>query len=721
MQFAETPPVKEFEIRTIVALLRRQMRVIAYSGVVIFALAGLFLLIVTPTYTATSLILIDPDKKNLLNPGAPYPGTSGRDNARVDSEVEILRSDAVALSVITDESLNADPEYGAQIGFSQRLSRAVGIANAAVRDHPQLTAKTLARFKDATSIRRRGLTYLISVSVSSRSPARAAELSNKMADAYIRQQVQAKITASLTARDVLQEQITSSRMALSGYETAFDRFVATNIGAIGAGDGRGGVADLRTRLQKADQALQTKEHEHTNALRLMQRQDWAGLAAALGDETLGQLGRDRQALLNQITSPPTGANPLNTHQALIDMDTELGLQSSRTIQGISTQLQTLNQSTANLRGQLRRSVLDSDLSPKMLAEIYALQQDAGIARTQYQNLLTNMRDLETQARIQIADSRVVSPAIEPTTPGFPNRNLVLLAALAASMGIGVSLAFMNEYYIGGVTSTTQLGEVLGTPAAATIPLSPARGQGQFSIAETIIDAPLSIYSESIRKLRATIDQGFTPRQPPLQGAGPHRGKIILFTSALPGEGKTTTALALARTYALSGRKTLLIDADLRRPSVHHHLGLVPQAGFLDYLQNPSGKGLSGSFYARDPASTLALIMGAERSEVPTDQLLGSATFETLLGQARDIYDVIVIDSPPLLPVVDARYIARYADAVVMLVKWASTSQSDLRTALLPLRAAMAPSAVLLPVLAQVHTKTRRSEYSAYGDGYSAAI
>lgn len=716
MQFAQTHPVKEFEIRAIVALLHRQMRVITYCGVVIFALAGLFLLMVTPTYTATSLILIDPDKKNLLDPGGAYPGTSGRDNARIDSEVEILRSDAVALSVVKDEGLTADPEYGAQIRLSQRLSQAVGIANAAVNDHPQLTAKTLARFKGATSVRRRGLTYLITVSVSSQSPARAAELSNKMAGAYIHQQVQAKITASLAARDILQDQITSSRRSLSGYETAFDNFVAANIGAIGTGDGQGGVADMRTRLQKADQALQSKEREHTNALHLMQRQDWAGLATALGDETLGQLDRDRQALLDQISNPTTG-----TRQELIDLDSALGVQSARAFQGVSTQLQTLSQSTANLRSQLRQSVLNSDLSPEMLAEIYALQQDAGIARTQYQNLLTNMRDLETQARIQIADSRVVSPALEPTTPSFPNRNLVLLAALAAAMGLGISLAFVNEYYIGGVTSTTQLGELLGTPAAATIPQSPADDQGGFSIAETIIDTPLSIYSESIRKLRATIDQGFTPPQAPLQGAGPGVGKIILLTSALPNEGKTTTALALARTYALSGQKTLLIDADLRKPSLHRHLGLAPQAGFLDYLQNPTGKGLSGSFYTRDPASTLALIMGAAPSGTPTDQLLGSATFETLLGQARDVYDLIVIDSPPLLPVVDARYIARHADAVVMLVKWASTSQSDLRTALLPLRAAMAPSAVLLPVLGQVHTKAGKSEYSAYGDGYSAAI
>jgi polysaccharide biosynthesis transport protein len=721
MDFNATPPSREFEIRSVTALLRRQIRVILYAVAVIFGLAFLFLLLVNETYTATALVLVDPDQKSILNPSASLPTSAGRENARVDSEVEILRSDAVALAVIKRRNLVGDTEFGARLPLREKLARAVGIANAAAADQQRVISKTLGRFKDATNIRRRGLTYLIAVSAASQSPRKAADLANATAQAYIDQQVQAKVSASLAARDVLQGQIEEARRALSSYETDFDSLVLQNAGLGDSADGPGSIGDLRAKLLGAALDLKDKENQRQAAMMLTQQEDWSALAQTLNDGALVDLEAKRRALLAQIPDTRNPATATDFKQALARLDAELSRQSAARVLDLSTGIRALDQTVSGLRGQLRRSVLSSDLSPEMLTGIYALQQETTIARAQYQSLLSRMRDLDTQARIQIANSRVVSPAIAPVSPSFPNRNLVLLAALAASMGLGVSLAFLNEYYIGGVTSATQLGELLQTPTAATIPVSIEQNAGRLSVAEKVIDAPLSVYSESIRKLRATIDQTFRSALPGVAQPAMTRGKIILVTSSLPDEGKTTTALALARTYALSGRKTLLIDADLRKPSLHRHLGYEPQSGFRDYLQDSSNSNPVGSFYARDPASPLALILGAVRSEFATDQLLSSATFEMLLDQARDVYDVVIIDTPPLLPVVDARYVAHYADAVVMMVKWAATSQSDLRAAITPLSSAMKPGAALLPVLGQVPERVSRTEYGGYGTGYSTTI
>jgi uncharacterized protein involved in exopolysaccharide biosynthesis len=131
MEFADGHPPPEIEIRSVTALLRRQARIIIGSFLVVFALATTFLLSVTPTYTATALVLIEPDNQNILNPASSYSTSSGRDNARVDSEVEILKSDAVAMAVITSEKLNKDPEFGIRSGPAQILVRAIGIARAA--------------------------------------------------------------------------------------------------------------------------------------------------------------------------------------------------------------------------------------------------------------------------------------------------------------------------------------------------------------------------------------------------------------------------------------------------------------------------------------------------------------------------------------------------------------------------------------------------------------
>ncbi len=717
----QSAAAREIDLRAIVAVLRRQTKVIAYTTLSIFALAAIFLIVVHPTYTASAIVMVDPDPKNILDTGTRYPSSSGRENAKVDSEVEILRSDAVALAVIDEQGLARDQEFGPHKGFAKRFAEAIGIANAAPNGSENPAARTLAAFKDAIHVRRKGLTYLISVSATSRDPQKAANLANKTAQAYISQQVDTKVAATLGARDVLLRQIEQSRDALAAFEAQIDTFIAQNLDASPTISDSAALTGLRHELTLAEDRARRARQAQQSALEQIRAENWPALAQSLGDETLSEIDAQRQGILDGLAAG-TGATAEQSFEIeLARLDRQLSERTATGLDRIDAQIEQSSQNVAELRGKIRSSVLKSDLSPELLTGIYALQQEANIARAQYQNLLSRMRDLETRARIQIADSRIVSPAIAPIDPSFPNRNLVFLVAMAASLGLGISLAFLKEFYIGGVTSATQLTDLLQTPAAGVIPLAEEPPAARKSQADQIVEAPLSGYAEAIRKLRATIDQSFRFLTKPQGADVPGRGKVILFTSAMPDEGKTTTALALARTYAIAGRKTLLIDADLRKPSLHRHLGFEPQTGFLDYLRNTQGDELRGSFYARDPVCALALIMGCARSEFPTDQLLTSSRFEQLLSQARDVYDVIIIDSPPLLPVVDARYIAHYADAVVLLVKWAATSQSDLRAAAQPLIEAMDGEAAFLPVLNQVPERRNLPHYGygGYGPAYSA--
>ncbi len=708
----------EIELRSIFAVLRRQIRVIGMIFALIFGLAGLYLLTVTPTYTATALVLVDPAQKNLLDPSQPQGGSAGSDNARVDSEVEILRSDAVGLAVIAAEGLIADPEFGPHLSLSEKLARAVGIAHAAEAPAPALVAGTLARVKEAVSVRRRGLTYLIAVAATSQDPDRAAELANAMTRNYIRQQVEAKITGSLAARDALQDQITAARSGLAESEAAFEAFLDRNIARIAAETGRADIAALHTDLIGLRAEISQQTTLRAGAAQALQAADWQGLAKTLGDEALARIGAERQALADRLSEAPDTLGNADLRGELARLEAEAQDRSAAALAELGDRIGALDRSATQTRTDLRQRLVETELSPDLLAEIFTVQQQSGIARTQYQTLLARLSDVEAQARMQLADARIVSPALTPASASFPNKALVLLAAFGLATGLGVSTAFLKEYYIGGVTSALQLSEILQAPAATSLPFTPEHNEGRFSVAERIVDAPLSVYAESVRKLRAVVDQAFRAVTPP---GSVSRGRVVLVSSAQPGEGKTTTALALARTYALAGKRTLLIDADLRMPSLHRQLGFEPDVGFLDYLRNPEGSEISGSFYARDPASPLALIMGAGRSDIPTDQLLNSATFEALLDQARDVYDITIIDSPPLLPIVDARYIAHNADAVVLVVRWAATSQSDLRAAVQPLRDAMRPEAALVPVLNQQAAPALSAKYDPYGRAYSAAI
>jgi polysaccharide biosynthesis transport protein len=244
----------------------------------------------------------------------------------------------------------------------------------------------------------------------------------------------------------------------------------------------------------------------------------------------------------------------------------------------------------------------------------------------------------------------------------------------------------------------------------------ASGRSGLDPAESILTAPMSFYAESFRKLRAVIDLGLMNTDKttsPLK-----KGKVILVSSAIPAEGKTTTAIALARTYALSGVSTLLIDADLRRHAVAARLGNQSTTGLIDFLAPQAKEASLPIATFDDTQSQLTVISAGQRSNAPTDQLLNGPSFQGLMDSAIAGFDIVIIDSPPLLPVVDTRYLARFADAVVHVVRYGSTTQGELREAATQLREFLRKDAIYLGLLNMEERGGRQSgyygEYGQYG-------
>ena len=572
------PLEDEIDLASLAALLRRQARLIAGIMLLTLALPLAYLALVPPTYTAQALILFDPAQKNLLE--VDQDTTSAQsDNARIESEVEILRAPATALGVIERAGLMRDPEFGPS-----------------PEDGSAALKSVVTHLMSATEIQRRGLTYLIAVQVSSQRPDQAAHLTNTMAEVYIEAQVDAKIAASLGARDALQARIEAGRAAVTQADAAIARFIQTHQGALGA----------------------------------------------------------------------DAASP-----------------------------------------DLHSLMLQADLPPESLAQVFGLEQEAAIARTQYHTLLSRLRDLEAQARLQVADSRIVSAAMVPNTPSAPDTRLILLLGLIAGLGLGVGLAFFRDYYAGGITSAAQLRDLVQAPVATSVPLVIGPPNEATSCADKIVSEPLSPYTEAIRRLRVSLDHGFRHRSAP---AG--EGRVVMITSAGPNEGKTALALALARLYAISGKKTLLIDGDLRKPGVHVQAGVQPQFGLLEYLRDPSQTEVATGFYTRDPQTPLSLVLGAGRSGVPTDQLIGSPTFEMILRDVRRSFDRVIIDTSPLMPVVDARMIVYHADAVVMAARYANTARADLRGAVQVLAEAIGPDTDVYTVLSHQDARAKNDGYTS---------
>ncbi|WP_116083902.1 tyrosine-protein kinase domain-containing protein [Tropicimonas sp. IMCC34011] len=344
-------------------------------------------------------------------------------------------------------------------------------------------------------------------------------------------------------------------------------------------------------------------------------------------------------------------------------------------------------SEAILDAKLSSGALPSSVSSRILL----LQQNAAIARAQHQSLMSRLRDLEVDVTLQLADARIVSRAMPPAAPSAPDRTMVLALAVAASLAVGSGIAFASEYHFGGITSEDQLARLAASPVPTTLPhLS---GHEMLSPADMVVRAPLSPYAEGLRKLRAALDRSWH-----LETRPEKQGMVVLLASGDAGEGKSTIALALARTYAEAGKRAMLIDGDLRAPTIHDKLGIRSFSSLVAFLTDETGSDMLDQYYVDDPMTDAGMILGAGRSGIATDKLVASDLFERMVEEARSWVDVLILDSPPLLPVVDARYMAPLADAVVLVARHAVTRPQDLRRAAADIAEYARPGAARVAVL-----------------------
>lgn len=667
-----------FDIVQLIGPIRRRIRLILSTFAIVLMLAALALLAITPRYTASALIQIDPSTKNLLDTTLSQ-ANFGAENTRVESEVGILRSQAILLSVVKQNQLVLDAEFATTGNWINALLLKLRLGAPQPLSEQEQTQQTLERFARHVAVNRVGATYLISVDVQSRDPNKAATLANAIAATYIRAQVETKITSILTAREVLSKRIAQASQAIQESEAEFESFIGSNLEKIAQRNGSTSLTELRDRLASA-----RKSHERDLAAfhgldESVRRNDWASVAESLRSEAIRQLGEQHQKVRTQIAAN-TGTKPINLREELARIEADLNVQTRIGNAALKQRIDQSERDIDTLRQSVRETVLQSNLPTEVLAELYQLQQGSEIARSQYQTLLSRLKEMEAQAELQIADSRIVSSALAPTKPSFPKVGLVLGLAAIGSIALGVSLAFIYENYIGGFLSEDQVASVLGVPRVFTVPLQRSSGRNEEgSLSDIIVHAPTSRYSEAVRRIWAAVEQAkrSTSRH---DATAQHGAFIVMVSSALPAEGKTTLATALARNFAQEGRRTLLVDCDLRKPAVHRHTGVAVTVGLQELLSSSPGKG-SDSIIMLDSKTDLRIIGGRRTTEKMPATLIAGEEFKRMLSLATKSYDFIILDSPPIEPIIDGLYLAHYADLLVFSLAWGQTPQREASSAL----------------------------------------
>jgi len=653
------PPTPAVDPWRLLRLIRRQTGTILAVFTAVMLLAALAISQLTPVYEASALVIVDPWQRSMLDTdpgGAPRPA----DSARIESEVEILRSPAVLLAVQHKLGLAHDPEFAPRPSLLARLGALVGIAPPSLTP-AEIEQETLKRLEAAIGIARRGATYVIEVTARSEDREKAAEIANATAAAYIDAQIQAKVAFAANVQQRLAQQLEATRASLREMERKLDSFLDTSIVSIQDPELRAELGELRAAITEQASTRLRYDALAGRAQERARKREWDALIAELNSDRLVRLNAEHAAIRQQLGADGADSAAM---AKLTQLDRQIDREAQAVIDRISAEAVLARDTETELRGRLSRRLAGSDVPADIVLHFREAEGDAAALRQVVDKLTANSTAAMAEIDLQLPDSRIVSPALAPATPAFPDKPLILALAGLAGLALGIGAAILRDGASNGFADEGALEQFTGVPVLAALPAIPVRADrpGDGPTSETLAH-PHGPYGEAIRRLRLGLDMA--PK-----GARPAR--VLLVTAATPGEGATLTAIALARSLGLSGRRTLLIDGDLRRPSIHTELGLAPRHSVADYL---AGRGMGAEgLTIDDVAPNLAIASGPADPRLNLDTLLQSNRLDQLIQDARQNFENVVIDSPPVLAAVDTLLLIPHADDVLMVVDSATPAR-----------------------------------------------
>jgi capsular exopolysaccharide synthesis family protein len=649
-----------------------------------------------PAFEAEALVMLN-DRQSQLAPEIPELLSQLAPNEQgLQSQLLLIRSRSMAERLVDELRLHMLPEFNPalrprEVDITHWLDPA-NLVPDAVFDHlPRAWADTLmtaASGVPMTDQRKASLlrseivenvmkhiqaepansTLVMSLRFASTNPELAAIGANSLARLYLDEQLELKQTASRRAGDFLEQEIERLRASVSVAEQTIQEY-RTREGLVEAQPvdeqqlsglttqlvlSRSERAEAEARLRQVEQLLQSDT-------------TLAAAAQLLESPVLGQL-RTREIEINREIaelSSEYGAR----HPRMINLQVELeSLQDRKQTeirqiaQRQRDEVQVLRSREATLQSNIERIRSQVAVRNEARVGLEALERDVQADRDLLKTYINRAKEIGSQEKAQQPDARIISQAVLPDEATYPRRQLIFGVALFSSLLVGSLLVFGLESLDNTIRSTEQVEDLIGLPALGLVPAI-AKPERRYGAPEDhVLDNPNSPFGEAVRSLRTAML---------LTGTGP-AAKSILLTSSVPSEGKTSMAMCLARVHARSGRRTLIIDCDLRRPRLHELTGIANEAGLSDILMQE--RTLHEVIHT-DQRSGAEFVMAGPPVPDPA-ALLASERMRELLRDVGARYDLVLLDSPPILSVSDARVLSQMADKSVFLVQWGKTRRND---------------------------------------------
>jgi polysaccharide biosynthesis transport protein len=634
-------------ITAIMTMLRRRMVLVAIVGFSAALATLAFMLIRTPTFSATSLMILSPRQ------AADAAAASGLNSSSlVNSEIELLRSPAL---------MN---ELAIALGLQE--SSGASIAPSAA------TADSLA---NAIDIKQRGDTYVIEITASSTDPNRAALIANTYADVYIASQMNARLDGAQQANSWLSRRLAELREDVQEKESAAEQFRAESGLNVDQSAGQQAFGNLQAQVAQAQADVQEAEARN----RRMQELRAANapletIAGAFNSEALNTLrtrdadnARRQTDLESRYLPSHPAVQAVRAERADIDnqIRRELQRMSSSFADAVTSaraRLQSLQHSLGSSAGE----VTSSSSAPS--ARLSELEREAAASREVYDSYLERYQDVADQG---LSNARLLSYAAVPSAPSSPNLRTALLMTLLIGLALGLGAGMIAEVSDQSVKNAEDIDSKVGYPSVASIPTISKRMMRQMPPAERhpsgyLVGRPMSAFTEALRVLRTVI----------VYSKLDFSVKVVAITSALPDEGKTTISMCLARVAAMSGQRVIVVDCDLRKQSINDVIDIETDVGILQVL---AGEAPWRSAIIRDPNSDAHVLPVATSGFTPRD-VFGSDAMGRLISDLRGHYDLVILDCAPILAVAETRILVSQADTTLLVARAGRTAVGALRSA-----------------------------------------
>lgn len=726
------PPAQDTtpDLRGVLLFLRRR-RALILSCALLGALAGTVAgYDRKPVYRASALVLLQPGAESLAALRAAVP-TAAPDSAFVETQVRLAKTPSFLEAVV--DRLDLVPSDSAELAElaekaadrgerrTDFLARwipldwllATGVARERPRANPQAFAEALkkdwiARLASGIEARQEGRSFILSVGFTAPDPGLAARVANTAAELFVERQTDRETATLQATQRWLQSRIEELGAQLRSTEREIaEKRVASEVMQGGALAPESEQASALTNLLVEARAQRREKEARLRYIETLAKRgdSLTALSEVLESPYMQALWEQENRLAMQeadLLSTYGARHPtimrLRSEQERLRQQQEQEI--ARIIDNIRNEVSVLRERERSIQSDIDQLLASSGEAARRHIEIRELEREAEATRRIYETLLQRQKEVEAQLQAIAPRAQVVARAEPPEAPAGPPAPLFGVVGLLGGSLIGLGLAWVRERLDTALRSPREVELLFGLPCLALVPKLPSAILRKYPhLAHYVVAKPLSAYAEGIRSLYTGIETSDLDAPP----------KVVQVTSAVPEEGKTSTATSLAALLAGEGHNVLLVDLDLRRPKILREIcrGTTPSTpALLDCL---SGTVRFEDAIVHDDRTGVD-VLPARRPPKNPAAVLGSQKLHDLVERCRKAYDYVIIDSAPVLGMTDALRVSRLVDATVFVIKWGDTDADTAEEALAELKKAGARLAGVCLTM----TDLKAMSYYGYG-------